>query len=364
MSPAEPFSSLEEEVSNTFVQRLHGEWTVADQAALESRLASDSAYADAYRLAEESMQLLGAHVEMPEMMKFRERAIAHARRSSANRWFGSSFDHRNRGRLVAGIACAFIVLASAWQLPPWGLKPGQYRTSIGEQRIIELEDHSRIAMDAATRIVVRYTSESRTVELIEGQAQFSVAKNHARPFKVKAGDRTIVALGTVFTVEYSDERVRVAMLEGRVAVVPQSTEVLSLISLPRLEGEARNPHASSAAQLSKNAGFEPIELFAGEELRVSQDGRTTFTQKADLEAVTAWRSGKVVLRTERLGDAIRRINRYSRVQVEVEDPALADETISGVFEAGDTQGFVGAVQFALPVVADYSGSNTVRLSFK
>ena len=38
MSPEEWFQSLEEEVSSTFVRRLHGEWTPADQVALENRL--------------------------------------------------------------------------------------------------------------------------------------------------------------------------------------------------------------------------------------------------------------------------------------------------------------------------------------
>src|SRR5688572_14533144 len=125
MSPAEPYSSLEEEVSDTFVRRSHGEWTPADQAALEQRLAGDPEYAQTYRLAEDSSRLLLAHAELPEMMRFRERAIAYARRSSAKRWFGPMSD-RIRWRLAAGFVGALLALAAAWQLAPWGFAPGRY----------------------------------------------------------------------------------------------------------------------------------------------------------------------------------------------------------------------------------------------
>jgi len=110
------------------------------------------------------------------------------------------------------------------------------------------------------------------------------------------------------------------------------------------------------------SGSGVVELSAGEELEVSQDRRVTVTPKADLEAATAWRNGKVIFRAEPLADAMQRMNRYSRVQLEVVDPALAAEPVSGVFEAGDTQGFIAGVQLALPVVATYRDTNTVRLS--
>ena len=64
------------------------------------------------------------------------------------------------------------------------------------------------------------TRDARIIELKQGQAQFSVAKDPTRPFKVLVGDRTIVALGTVFTVDFTDRKIHVAMVEGRVAVVP------------------------------------------------------------------------------------------------------------------------------------------------
>jgi len=352
MSLSERFSSLEEEVSNTFVHRLYGEWTTADQAELERRLASDVAYAEAYRLAEHSADVLRTSAEMPEMMRFREQAIAYARRSSVKRWLGSNASHGRQWRWAAGLVAGLVALTTLWQLSPWRYQPDQYRTGIDEQRILELDDHSRVALDAKTCVAIRYTDENRAVELIEGQAQFSVGKDPTRPFRVRVGDHTIVALGTVFTVEFTDQKLRVAIVDGRVAVVPSNAHAHSL--LPGRKTGVLGPLTSQ--------DLEAIELSAGEELKIGRDGHSTLIPNADLEAATAWRNGKVVFRTERLADAIRRMNRYSKVQLEIGNPTLADETVSGVFEAGDTQGFIAGVQLALPVVASYRDSNTVRLS--
>jgi len=373
--PAEPIDpsppTVEQIASDTFVRRLHGEWTPADLAALEARLKRDPAYADAYARVKAAWDSLDTYAEAPELMAYREQAIAYARDANADRWLKASPHARNPWRNAAVAAGIALAIAAGWGLSPYGYGPGQYQTDIGEQRIVELEDHSRIALDTATRLKVRYTDDARIVQLQEGQAQFSVAKDRARPFKVLAGDRTIIAIGTVFTVEYVDRKVHVAMMEGKVAVVPaesahpgntrpssSSPPVLSDGQGVRLE------NGSALGEKSRDDRNATIELIAGEELRVSRDGENTVTPKADIEAATAWREGKVIIRRESLGDAVRRLNRYSRRQIQIDDAALAAKLISGVFEAGDTEGFVSAVQRYLPVTVDESAARTIKLKLQ
>jgi len=336
-------ATVEEEASDAFVQRLYREWTAADQATFERRLTADREYADAYRRVQESWGALDAHAESAEVMRYREEAIAYARRSNARRWLKPNTYIHSGWRVAAAVAGVALLLGVAWQLSPYGYAPGQYHTGIGERRVVDLEDHSRIVLDAATRLRVQFTPDVRIVELQDGQAQFSVAKNPTRPFKVEAGGRTIVAVGTVFTVEYIDNQVHVAMMEGKVAVVP--TTVTKTAS-------------------ADTGGREDISLIAGEELHVTRDGHSTITPKADLEAATAWREGKVIIRSESLGEAVQRMNRYSRLQIRIDDAALEAKQVSGVFEAGDIPGFVSALERYLPVAADYSDSHTVRLRMK
>ena len=339
---------VEEEASETFIQREHGEWTPQDQAALDARLAIDVAYAQAYRSIEASWRAMGRHAESPEVLAYREQAIAVARQSNVQRWLKTSPMKHRRWYAFAAAAGVAFVLVTAWLLSPYGYRPGEYRTGIGEQRALELHDHSRITLDAATRLRVRYSNDVREIELKEGQAQFSVAADPTRPFKVRAGNRTIVALGTVFTVEYVDRRVRVAMMEGRVAVV------------------SSNPHPPSpmpSTPVGEPAGLksDSIELSAGEELRVSQAGQSSLIPNADIEAATAWRDGKVIFRGEPLRDAVRRFNRYSRVQIQIMDETLANRRINGVFNAGDPRGFVSDLERYLPLTVDTTGSDTLRL---
>ncbi len=270
---------------------------------------------------------IGHSANRPQFLALREQAIARARRANQQSWSHPlSVLERSRA-LVAVIAAAAITAATVWQVSPYGFRAGVSKTSIGEQRTVELSDHTRVALDSSTRIRTSMTADARTVEITQGQAQFFVARDVARPFKVIAGGHTIIALGTVFTVEYDAHFVRVDMMEGRVAVVAP----------------------------------DAIELTAGEEARFSPDGRAIVTPKADIEAATAWRSGKVIFHAERLGDAVRRLNRYSHVQLRIDDAALADLRVSGVFEAGDSRGFATAMMAFLPVRADYSQGDVINL---
>jgi transmembrane sensor len=294
------------------------------------------------------------------MMGMREQAISRARRASAQRWLGDDKKRSFGLRIAAGVAALAVASAAAYQLAPFGYRPGEYKTEIGHQRMVELEDHSRVALDAATRLRVRYTKDARLIELLNGQAQFSVAKDPARPFKVEAGDHTVVALGTVFTVEYVDRQISVAMLEGKVAVLPQDDGSPKSLSAH----DAVMP-GDGATQITEPPGpVGIIELEAGEALRVHSSGRATLIPKADLEAATAWREGKVIFHEEPLGEAVRRLNRYSQLQIEIDDGELAAMQVSGVFEAGNSQAFVEAVQAYLPATVDYGDSNTVTLRAK
>lgn len=342
---------LEEQAAQAFLRRRFGPWTPADEAELDFALANDLAHADAFRRVERSWAAVGKHATSAELMGLRESVIARARRAGAKRWRGLHSTRPRGLQVAAALAVLGLALAAAFQWAPFGLGPGEYRTRMGEQRAIELSDHSRIALDASTRVRVRFSKDARVVQLLSGQAQFFVAKDSARPFKVEAGDHTVMAVGTVFTVEYVDEEMHVAMLEGRVAVFPQ----------------ARTEESGSKDEGNRPAPYEGhspiIELVAGEELRVRHDGHATVVPKADLEAATAWREGKVIFHAEPLGEAVRRLNRYSSMQLKIDDPALASMNISGLFDIGDTAAFVEAVQAYLPVVVD-SDSQTIHLRAK
>ncbi len=331
ITTADSSTDCAEQAGELLALRYLGKWTDEDQIEFERRVEQEPAFAAAVRRIERSYHSVGKHAASAELMAFREQALARTRRASARRWGGAGFTSR-AWRMAATMAGVGVVLGIALELSPFAYRPGSFETRIGEQRTIGLSDHSHITLDSKTRLRVTFSEDARVVRLLDGQAQFSVAKDPGRPFKVEAGDRTVVAIGTNFTVEYVDREMRVAMLEGVVAV------------LRPVERQA-----------------SPVELIAGDELRVRRDGRATVTPKSDIGAATAWRQGKVIFRNESLGDAIRRVNRYSTVQVGLEDAALAGLKVSGVFEAGNSREFAEALQGYLPLSADYSDPQTIWL---
>ena len=368
MNPNKPLEADQEQelkarAAQLVLRRRNGPWSETEQAALDAALA-DPVSAAAIRRAERAWGAVGDHASAPEFMVLREQALARARRANARRWHLPRAIGRTPWVIAATVAGIAVVIGVVVQLSPYAFTPGVFQTGVGEQKVIELSDHSRVALDTKTRIREVFTPDARIIEISHGQAQFSVAKDPGRPFKVIAGDRTIIAVGTVFTVEYVDREIRVAMLEGKVAVTTTSTAPVSgFQSGDASDNTAGSVHSKTTADGAPDAGAA-LTLTAGESLRVTRNGSATVNPKADLEAATAWRQGRVIFHGEPLAEAVRRLNRYSRLQIRIDSPELADLKISGVFEAGDTRAFADAMQSYLPVTADYTDSDTIRLKNK
>ncbi len=128
-----------------------------------------------------------------------------------------------RARLAAGTATRPW---GACRLPPADRRDlhfyprGEtYRTGIGERRLVTLDDGSRLSLDAASAVEVRYDAERRALRLLAGRARFEVAKDPRRPFAVTAGDRMVVATGTAFSIELFRAEMRVVLYQGSVSVL-------------------------------------------------------------------------------------------------------------------------------------------------
>ena len=106
-----------------------------------------------------------------------------------------------------------------------------------------------------------------------------------------------------------------------------------------------------------------VELQAGQELRVREDGRAVLVADVNLDRATAWQAGKLFFDNEPLADAVERVNRYSRRAIVV-DPSVGQVGISGVFNAGDADAFVEAVTSYFPVQVEGSNESEVRLTVR
>ena len=325
MSQTEIPSTVEDQAA-AWLLRLRDGGDAGVRAELGDWLAADPAHGPALDAVRATWELFGVQAAAPELLAMRRDALARAHRAGGRRWGGIQIGRRS---VAAGLtALVAAPLGAVWWLNA-RVTPGRaYRTEVGEQRTVTLDDGSRVSLDANTVLKVAYSRDLRLIEFATGRAHFEVAKDAARPLKVRAGAKTITALGTAFTVERQAEHVVVTLVEGRVAV-------------------------------TEDGAAAATEMKPQQQLVLAPGGPAVLHQEVDTDRAMAWREGKLVFDDETLADAAQRLNNYSAVKLVIEGDAVRNLRISGIFKAGDTPAFVEAVKAYFPVDAQASDATVV-----
>lgn len=211
----------------------------------------------------------------------------------------------------------------------------EFGTAVGEQRLLTLDDGTRIYLNTATRVVVNYDDRARRVELKAGEAIFDVAKRPGWPFVVTVGDRQVTALGTSFLVRRDEQRVAVTLMEGKVVVsaLPPS------VAAPDDAGSAAPEQSAARVSQPNNESFMMVP---GERLTFV-DGAFSQLDTPSIDKTTAWRRGQVVLDDTPLAAAAVEMNRYNSVKLVIEDTQAGNLLVNGLFQAGDSLRFANAV---------------------
>jgi transmembrane sensor len=277
----------------------------------------------------------GAFMRMRAIAMHTERARALGPNFEPDRFAVPSAHRFSRRRTlwVAGLAAAACV-AGIVALPL--IAPGQaYKTQRGEVRVISLKDGSVVTLNTASRAEVDFNDATRKVRLIEGEALFEVAKDSLRPFIVDAGDASVRALGTSFSVRrLGDAPIHVTVSEGLVEVKQSS------VAAPvRIAANMRAVIAMPRAKI----GPAPIAISP--------------------EAVSrelAWREGRIAFEAESLAAAAATFARYSPTRIVIDDPIVARKEITGLFTANDPVSFARAAAASLGLTAEIA-EGEVRL---
>lgn len=279
----------------------------------------------------------------------RSRADLRAIRDSA---LGTVRKRRVRRNSGMAAAVAGMVLAATWLLFAGGGPGGQvYSTGAGQRSTVELQDGSVLELSSATRVEVAFSEARRSVTLRAGQAIFKVARQHARPFVVHAGDREIVALGTMFDVRLERSALRVTLLEGKVTV---------------------NRDGTDDARGASDAQSDAVVLQPGQQAVVTQPSQSDAILPSSAEAhvhvraidvvkVTAWLDGRVFLEDMPLTDAVTEMNRHSATQILITDPQLSKLRVNGMFIAGEQHAFAAALAEYFPIAMERRGEREILL---
>jgi transmembrane sensor len=229
--------------------------------------------------------------------------------------------------VAASIALIAVVFA-LWRTPA---ATNAFETAVGENRSVALADGSTVSLGGDTRIEVALSENVRAIELTRGEALFKVAKDSARPFKVRAGDATIIAVGTEFNVERDSDRAVVSVTEGRVVVKP----VAGLLPVSLLQ-EFR-PKLRS------------VRVSAGQQTTAGSAGIEEPTKMED--PATGWQIGHLAFRLQPLRYVLEDVNRYAHKPIVLESESMGTLVITGTVERENIGGWVKSLEHAFDLQA-------------
>ncbi|MBV7486272.1 FecR family protein [Bordetella sp. BOR01] len=235
---------------------------------------------------------------------------------------------RNRRRALAALGIGSLAALLGGARWAWLQSDTQYALNTGHAQLLarNLPDGSHIDLGANTAGSVGYYRDRREVQLANGEMRFDVRPDKNRPFIVTTAWGRIAVLGTIFSVTVRDQRMRVEVAEGRVAVWAAHQDA---------------GHRTDA--------LPDRVLEASEAMEVDAQGFGDRTQ-VRAESVGAWREGWLVFSGTPLPEAIARWNDYLPQPLQLADSAaLRKMRLTGTFPARDPQAFVQNLPGMLPV---------------
>jgi transmembrane sensor len=250
-----------------------------------------------------------------------------------------------RLHLAAAAAIAVIAAFLGWL----GVRNHEvYSTGVGEERSMTLADGSVVELNARSRIRIHFSRAERGVDLIKGEAFFTVVRNPHYPFVVHSGELAVRDVGTEFDINRQVTRTVVTVLEGRIEMSARNERTNGLLPAPSLQD----------APMSA-----PMTVSAGQQVIVGPDGASSVPppQSIDPAEVAAWRRHRLIFDSSPLADVVDEFNRYNRRQLVIVSPQLAGLEISGVYSSTNPDSFVRFLR-AQPGLGVEESDGKIRIS--
>ncbi len=249
----------------------------------------------------------------------RDALLAEAKAQSARQ--------RRRKQALGGGLAVLLLAVTVWSFDPaWDSQ--NVRTAVGQRDNLQLADGSRVMLNGATQLRIERRLRSRQIELLAGEATFTV-EHDDEPFIVRSQGVLVRDIGTVFNVRSDERGVAVAVLEGAVEV---------------------------------SSGQSPVRRLNGGQQLQARKGRVGAAETADLDRVTAWQHGKLRFDGTPLSDVISDIQRYHAAPVRLADPRLGSLRVSGEFDSDAVDTLLDLLPAILPVMLARGGDGSVTIS--
>lgn len=249
-------------------------------------------------------------------------ALAQQPASTRQQWPAPTpLPHRRWPWLAAACISALAVCTALVFNPAWR---ADYSTATAQTREVTLSDGSRLTLAPQSAINVTFNDHLRQVTLVKGEVFFDVVHDANKPFEVRSEDAVIRVLGTAFDVARRASGLSVEVRNGTVGVNTQY----------RLS-------AGQGVWIDRRSGL-------GTPLQVMPD------------EVAGWIKGAQFFENVTVAQVVEQLDRYQRGWIVIQDPALANKRVTGLYDLRDTQRALQALVAPFDAeVSQYSSLLTV-----
>lgn len=200
---------------------------------------------------------------------------------------------------LSGAVAASLLAVGSYAFLTLRPEPYEVTTGRGQTRLLVLADGTRVDMNGGTRLRLDRNDE-RSIELVDGEALFTVVHNETRPFAMLVGGATLLDVGTVFNVKRQNGATDVAVAEGEVIFNPRT---------------------------------ENIRLPGGRWLRTVDKETRLVIGEIEPGVIGAWRTGRLVYPGTPLELVAQDLSRNLGMKIEAA-PAVAGRKFRGVISFG------------------------------
>ena len=201
-----------------------------------------------------------------------------------------------------------------------------------------LSDGSAIYLKEGSLLEVSFSEQARNLYLKNGEAIFEVAHDASRPFTVSTDHTQVVALGTVFSVNASQEYCEVYVTEGRVKLNETSTG-----------GNRRDPVIVNLVPELKAGQMANVPLtYIGGALQPPAVQVQPFSTE-EFDSKMVWKNQIIEMVSAPLFEIIQEFNKYNEVDIFVPDSELRGIRMSVSVSPDNQQEFLDLLEMTMNV---------------
>jgi transmembrane sensor len=201
-----------------------------------------------------------------------------------------------------------------------------------------LPDGSVVDLNRGAHVVVQFSAAERRVLLVQGEAQFAVAKNPLRPFVVRAGGVDVRAVGTAFNVKLAGPNLEVLVTEGTVQVSRPAVGAAATAAPPQ----------ASVVLATISAGQRTVIPVAGP---IASPVVVPASER-EIAQLLGWQPRLLDFESTSLAEVVATFNRHNTLRLVIGDDALRTLPIVASIRSDNVEGFVRMLEATMGVRAE------------